>query len=223
MLVAFALTMLARSALGFNRLPLPLLRRSGLATPRLYSAIDEGSSVLPHSPTPPTAENSGADAAPFVPRKFVPFPFAYHEELEATVDSLTNLGVGVCRVQIAKEEEEEEEEENMIETRGWVVFVPSVLPGERVRLRVYRNHASYSSADLVEVLEPSEHRVTPKCAIFDTCGGCQYQHAEIGYQRSWKRQHVVELLEKIGGVDREEAEGLVLDTVGTDEVFHYRR
>ena len=40
--------------------------------------------------------------------------------------------------------------------------------------------------------------------------------------RVWKRQHVVELLTKIGGIDSSTAEATVKDTVGTDEVFHYR-
>ena len=32
------------------------------------------------------------------PKKFVPVPFAYHQEIEMTVDSLTNLGSGIGRV-----------------------------------------------------------------------------------------------------------------------------
>jgi 23S rRNA (uracil1939-C5)-methyltransferase/tRNA (uracil-5-)-methyltransferase len=41
--------------------------------------------------------------------------------LEVEIESLTNLGAGVARVD------------------GWVVFVPFALPGERVRCRVFRN------------------------------------------------------------------------------------
>ena len=44
---------------------------------------------------------------------------------------------------------------------GWVVMVPFALPGELVRVRVYRNHKNFSEADLLEVLRPSPHRVTP--------------------------------------------------------------
>ena len=150
-----AFVMLARYTLSFIS-PLPRARLRLAPSLRLHSLLEGASSV-----SPPTD-----DAAPYVPRKFVPFPFAYHEEFEATVDSLTNLGVGVCRVHIpaaAKEEEEEEEElqadqSSLSSSRGWVVFVPSVLPGERVRVRVYRNHKSHSAADLVSVLEPSAHR-----------------------------------------------------------------
>ena len=37
-------------------------------------------------------------AMPRPPKKFVPTPFAYHEEIELTIDALTNLGAGVGRI-----------------------------------------------------------------------------------------------------------------------------
>lgn len=73
--------------------------------------------------------------------------------------SLTNLGLGICKTQ-----------------DDWVVMVPNVIPGELVRLRIYRNYKSYSDADLVEILEQSQHRIEPICSLAQTCGGCQYQH-----------------------------------------------
>ena len=45
-----------------------------------------------------------------VPKNFVAEPFEYHRELVFTVESLTNLGMGVGRVD------------------GWVVMVPFVIP-----------------------------------------------------------------------------------------------
>ena len=65
----------------------------------------------------------------------------------------------------------------------WVVFVPSVIPGELVKCRVDRNYKGHSEADLLEVVERSENRVEPKCGIAGECGGCQYQHVDVGYQR----------------------------------------
>ncbi len=117
------------------------------------------------------------------PRKFHPHPFEYHEEIELVVDSLTNLGAGVGRVD------------------GWVVFVPFALPGERVRARIYRNDKAYSQADLVEVLEPSPGRVEARCGLFGDCGGCQYQHLEYRLQLEWKTRQVGELLRHMAGVE----------------------
>ncbi len=88
-------------------------------------------------------------------------PLAYHQELTLRVDSLTNLGVGVCRVELLAETESEAEAEG----GRWVVMVPTVIPGELVRVKIYRNHKNYSEADLLEVVEPSPDRVEPACPV----------------------------------------------------------
>ena len=118
------------------------------------------------------------------PRRFVPHPFAYHEEIELTIDALSNQGDGVGRVD------------------GWVVFVPFTLPGERVRARIYRNEKNCSHADLVEVLTPSSDRVEPQCPVFGYCGGCQYQHLNYEAQLAWKTEQVADLLRLQAGLEQ---------------------
>ena len=141
-------------------------------------------------------------------RKFFPDPFAYREELIVTIESLTHLGVGVARVPLPAVNNTE---------LSWVVFVPLSLPGEKVRIAVFRNFATYSEADLVEVIAPSKDRVTPQCPYFAQCGGCQYQHMELSVQRAWKQAQVRDLLRRIGKLD------VVVNTVvGTDESYAYR-
>jgi 23S rRNA (uracil1939-C5)-methyltransferase/tRNA (uracil-5-)-methyltransferase len=103
--------------------------------------------------------------------------------LEVEIESLTNMGAGVARVD------------------GWVVFVPFALPGERVRCRVFRNYKSYSDADFVEVVRASPHRREPVCSLFGRCGGCQYQNLAYEEQLVWKQRQVGELLERMAGVD----------------------
>lgn len=117
-------------------------------------------------------------------------PFAYHTELELTIATLTNLGSGLGRVALPGETEAK-----------WVVMVPFALPGERVRVRVFRNHKNFSEADLLEVLTPSPSRVSPACPVFGRCGGCQYQHLAYAEQLAWKRQQVAELLLHLGGIE----------------------
>lgn len=120
---------------------------------------------------------------PKAPRKFNPEPFAYHHELELTIESITNLGKGVGRVD------------------DWVVFVPYVLPGEKVRARVFRNFSTYSEADLIEVLVPSPDRVEPVCPHFGECGGCQYQNLSYEAQLQWKQDQVGQLLQRMAGIE----------------------
>lgn len=117
------------------------------------------------------------------PKKFNADPFDYHEELVVEIDSLTNLGQGVARV------------------NDWVVFVMFALPGETVKARIFRNSANFSEADLVEVIEPSPDRVEPKCAIFGECGGCQYQNLSYAKQLEWKQRQVSELLLRMAGIN----------------------
>lgn len=119
---------------------------------------------------------------PRPPKKFVPVPFEYHQEIELTIDSLTNLGAGVGRI------------------NGWVVFVPFALPGEVVKARVHRNDKNCSHADLVEVQVPSADRVDARCPHFGECGGCQYQHLAYPKQLEWKSRQVGELMQHMAGV-----------------------
>jgi len=133
------------------------------------------------------------------PKNFHPEPYGYHEELELSIDSLTNLGVGLGRMD------------------GWVVMVPFSLPGERVRARVFRNRPNFSEADLLEVLEPSPDRVDPVCPLFGTCGGCQYQQLSYPAQLRWKQSQVTEILERIGGISEE-----VLLPIGSPKEYGYR-
>ncbi|MDR2812828.1 MAG: class I SAM-dependent RNA methyltransferase [Puniceicoccales bacterium] len=134
-----------------------------------------------------------------VPRKFNPHPFAYHRELELHIDNITNLGLGIGR------------------HNGWVVMVPHTAIGERIRCRIYRNHSNYSEADLVEILEPSIERISPKCPLFGICGGCQYQHLNDETQLQLKRQQVKELLQKLADIDAE-----IAPTIGTNQTYYYR-
>ena len=142
------------------------------------------------------------------PKKFNPYPFDYHQEIEVEISSLSNLGVGIARVQV--EAEDPGFTSNIpgvasqpTESLGWVVFVPHTLPGEKVLARIFRNDKSHSQADLVQVIEPSPDRLTPKCELFGKCGGCQYQHLSYEKQLQWKTRQVEELLKHMAGVETE--------------------
>lgn len=119
---------------------------------------------------------------PRTPKKFNPDPFPYHHEIELDIETLTNLGVGLGRI------------------NGWVVMIPETVPGDRVRARVFRNMTNYSEADLIEVLQPGPNRVKPVCQLFGRCGGCQYQHLDYQAQLEWKRDQIESLMQRIAGI-----------------------
>jgi len=101
---------------------------------------------------------------------------------------------------------------------GFVVFVRGGVPGDRVRARVYRKKKGYAEAGLIEVLEPSPDRVPPPCPYAGICGGCQWQHVAYDKQLRYKRNHVVEAVDRIGGL-----KGVPIhDTVPSERVYGYR-
>jgi tRNA/tmRNA/rRNA uracil-C5-methylase (TrmA/RlmC/RlmD family) len=144
--------------------------------------------------------------------KFNDYPFAYHQEIELEITTLTNLGSGLGRVPLPAPAALGAEAGT-----GWVVMVPFTLPGEKVRARVYRNHRNFSEADVVAVLTQSPHRVEAPCPLFGRCGGCQYQHLAYAEQLAWKQRQVAELLQHMADV-----EFPVDPVIGSPQEFGYR-
>jgi len=145
--------------------------------------IEVGIIGVEYCPDPGTSSGVGRK------KTFNNHPFEYHQEIELEISTLTNLGLGLGRVQVVEGDE-----------RSWVVMVPFALPGERVKARIYRNQKNFSEADLVEVLRAAPERVEPRCPLYGRCGGCQYQHLSLEGQLQWKRRQVEELLQHMAGV-----------------------
>ncbi len=69
------------------------------------------------------------------------------------------------------------------------IAVPFTLPGETVRARLPSNDSK--TAELLEVMEPSSHRISPVCPHFTICGGCQLQHLDQEMYSHFKRQKIL--------------------------------
>ncbi len=67
---------------------------------------------------------------------------------------------------------------------GKVIFVPYTVPGDRVRVEVVRDEGRYAEAQVIEILEKSPARISPRCRVFGECGGCTLQH--LPYERQWE-------------------------------------
>ena len=101
---------------------------------------------------------------------------------------------------------------------GRAVFVPFTLPGETVRLRLVEDKRGYARAELLEVLQPSPHRVEPLCTHFGLCGGCHYQHLPYQKQLDAKAEILRDQLQRIGKMD----DPPVKPTVPSPHPFYYR-
>lgn len=88
---------------------------------------------------------------------------------------------------------------------GRVVFVRHALPGESVVAVVTEDieGRSFVRADAVEILTASPHRVEAPCEYSKPghCGGCDFQHAGLDYQRQLKADVVVEQMKRVAGLD----------------------
>ncbi len=133
------------------------------------------------------------------PKGFHAHPYEYHQELILKVEDVTNLGYGIAR------------------DGEWVIQIAFVLPGEKVRAKIFRNQKNYSEADCLEVLTPSPDRVKPNCSLFGICGGCQYQSVKYSTQLEWKRRQVNDSFTRIGGLNV-----IVKEVVASPKEYGYR-
>ena len=91
--------------------------------------------------------------------------------------------------------------EGVLKEEGAVVFVPFVLPGEKIRYKLVKVTSKCAYGKVLEVLTPAEERVRPKCSVFGKCGGCQLQHLSYSYQIKTKEETVKNCFKKIAGLD----------------------
>jgi len=80
--------------------------------------------------------------------------------------------------------------------RGKTVFLPFVIPGERVEATVTESRSGFARARLNTVLTPSADRIAPQCPYFGSCGGCQYQHIDYSAQLRLKSEILRETLRR---------------------------
>ncbi|BAO44063.1 23S rRNA (uracil(1939)-C(5))-methyltransferase RlmD [Thiolapillus brandeum] len=123
------------------------------------------------------------------------------EPVEAMVESLSHDGRGVARVD------------------GKATFIHGALPGEKVMFRYTGRRKKHDEAEVLEVLQPSEHRVEPRCPHFGLCGGCSLQHLDAAEQIRYKQQTLADAFTHIGKV---QPETWLLPLTG-DSPWGYRR
>jgi len=105
---------------------------------------------------------------------------AVDEIVELKIDSIAFEGRAIARID------------------GFVVFVEGGVPGDTVKARIFRKKRGYAEARVIEIVTASPHRTGARCEYFGVCGGCRWQHLEYSEQLRYKRQHVVDALERTG-------------------------
>lgn len=101
---------------------------------------------------------------------------------------------------------------------GKVCFVPFSAPGDRLKVKIVREHKSYCEAELVEIIEASPARVKPLCPVFGECGGCDWQHISYAEQCCAKQALLRETLQRIAQLSSPP----VADCVPSEQHYGYR-
>lgn len=121
------------------------------------------------------------------------------ETVELKIDSIAFEGKAIAKVD------------------GYVIFVSGGVPGDIVKAKIFKRKRDYAEAKVVEIVTPSASRVEPRCRYFGICGGCKWQHLDYEEQIRFKRQHVIDAFERIGGMKVD-----VAATLRADKIYEYR-
>ncbi|MDL2220597.1 23S rRNA (uracil(1939)-C(5))-methyltransferase RlmD [Eubacteriales bacterium OttesenSCG-928-N14] len=127
-------------------------------------------------------------------------PILPNEGFEIEITSMTTEGDGVGR------------------HSGFAIFVEGAITGETVMARIKWVEKRHAVAELVQIIKPSPHRISPPCPYFEPCGGCDVMHLDYDGQLDFKRQRLEDALERIGNIQNV----LVPDTIGSEQQLHYR-
>ena len=81
---------------------------------------------------------------------------------------------------------------------GYTLFVKDAVIGDRVEVKVIKAKKNYGYGRLMRVIDPSPHRVEPRCRFARQCGGCQIQEMSYERQLEFKQKKVYDDLVRIG-------------------------
>ncbi len=134
-----------------------------------------------------------------------------NDEFELTIEDMSEDGAGIGKLD------------------GYIWFVKDAVIGDRILARAMKMKKNYGFARLIDVLEPSKDRVTPRCPVARQCGGCQLQMMDYDAQLRFKECKVYNNLRRIGGMDNlglpgdEEGKELVMESIlGMEDPWRYR-
>lgn len=82
---------------------------------------------------------------------------------------------------------------------GKAVFIENAVPEDKIKARVLRINKNFIRAKILEIIEPSRHRIKPFCPLFNACGGCSLQNAEYDFLISQKQGILEEMFSPLVG------------------------
>ena len=89
--------------------------------------------------------------------------------------------------------------------QGLTIFVRGAIKGERIVAEVTQVKKKIAWAETIEVLTSSPHRREAPCHYFRerACGGCDFQHIDLAFQRELKAEVVADSFRRIAQMEIE--------------------
>lgn len=110
--------------------------------------------------------------------------FIKNQELTLSITGITQEGNGVGKVD------------------GYTIFTPLTAIGDEVKVQLVKIGKSYGYARLIEIITPSNDRLTEvDCPFFSQCGGCSLRHISYESELAIKSSFVQENFRRIGKID----------------------
>jgi 23S rRNA (uracil1939-C5)-methyltransferase len=110
------------------------------------------------------------------------------------------------------------EGKSLAKADGKVIFIESVVPGDVVDVKLFKNKKDWAEGYPLQFHEYSKERVEPFCSHFGVCGGCQWQMLPYEKQLQYKQKQVEETLKRIGKIELPRS----LPIIGAEETKFYR-
>jgi len=101
---------------------------------------------------------------------------------------------------------------------GIVHFVRGGVPGDKVKALRLRKRKNRIESHILEIVQPSQDRINPKCDYFGDCGGCSWQNMNYQKQLQWKQSHIRDAFQRQENIFPEE----ILGVVPAPNEFYYR-
>lgn len=102
--------------------------------------------------------------------------------------------------------------------KGKPIFINGALPDEQISVDNVEYFGKYYKGQLKQVLKKSKYRCNEKCKLSKYCDGCSLQHCQYNQQLIYKKQLLIESLQKYSSIDTK----LVKPLIHSEQQFNYR-
>ena len=84
---------------------------------------------------------------------------------------------------------------------GIPIFIDGGCPKDTLKIKITKKNKNFLNAEIIEIIEPSMHRIKPICALHNVCGSCNWQYITYDEQLKQKENIVKETIKNITGKD----------------------